>query len=287
MVAEDAADTRSAEVYDNGDTAWAVENVNFYVAGQTFLVDGYTVAEFSNPDYTITFEVDGATKEMFYWAKKSFVDNQPKLEDYTAFVIEYLNRADRVDGDPEYFVESVVHGGGIFTSGHSMLTLAPKTDMGFVFYIPTALLNAENMPSRGDTIFTNFWHGSPDLIIGNDGWGKLIIDGVDSGRVARVLTNNTVDYLEDSGRCVMQETVTGRYFVDLYRLESALQAYPGVTDAEAYIVYGVNMNNKLDLTAEVTAEKETDLAGLKEYGGGKFKVSAQPSKLIVNGTELS
>lgn len=116
------------------------------------------------------------------------------------------------------------------------------------------------------------------------GWGRLYLDGENTGKIARVLPDGTVDFLENSGKCVMQETVTGRYFVDLHKLEEAFNQYPCVNTAKAYIIYGEN--NKMVLTAELTAEDCIDMSELKQYAAEKFKVSAQPSKLIVNGTEI-
>ena len=116
------------------------------------------------------------------------------------------------------------------------------------------------------------------------GWGKLYIDGENTGKTARVLTDNTVDFMENSGRCIMQETLTGRYFIDLEKHEKDFGAYPGVNSVEAYICYGEN--NKLVLTAEITAETETEICKLKEYAAEKFKVSPQPFRLLVNGEKI-
>ncbi len=116
------------------------------------------------------------------------------------------------------------------------------------------------------------------------GWGTLYLDGENTGKTARVLTDNTVDFLENSGRCVMQETLTGRHFVDLEKIENDLLGFPGVKSAEAYICYGEN--NKLVLTAEVTAENEAEISKLQEYLAAKGKESAQPVKMLVNGKRM-
>ncbi len=116
------------------------------------------------------------------------------------------------------------------------------------------------------------------------GWGTLYVDGENTGRTARVLTDYTVDYIENSGRCIMQETLTGRYFVNLEKLKNELGAYPGVNSVEAYICYGEN--NKLVLTAEIAAENGIETDKLKAYAAAKFNVYAQPVRLLVNGETL-
>lgn len=116
-------------------------------------------------------------------------------------------------------------------------------------------------------------------------WGCLYIDGGKTEKIARLLTDGTMDYLEDSGRSVMQETLVGRHFVDLQKLEAELDSYPGVSGSRAYICYGEN--NKLVITAELTAAQETDTQDLKQYWAEKAAMYAQPSCLIVNGATLA
>jgi hypothetical protein len=82
----------------------------------------------------------------------------------------------------------------------------------------------------------------------------------------------------------MQETLTGRHFVDLEKIENDLNAFPGVKSSEAYICYGEN--NKLVLTAEIAAENETEISKLQEYLAIKGKESAQPVKMLVNGNRI-
>ncbi|MBP3412776.1 MAG: AMP-binding protein [Oscillospiraceae bacterium] len=115
-------------------------------------------------------------------------------------------------------------------------------------------------------------------------WGRLYIDGENTQKLARLLTDNTIDFLEDSGRCVMQETLIGRHFVDLSSLEAALNSFLGAKDAQAYISYGEN--NKLLITAELTAEQDIDCHELKQRWAESTAMYPQPSYLIVNGMKL-
>ena len=46
-----------------------------------------------------------------------------------------------------------------------------------------------------------------------------------AGRVARILPDGSIDLLENGGRTVMQESVTGRNFLDLERLERMLREW--------------------------------------------------------------
>ena len=160
-------------VYSAGNVDWHIQNVNFYVQGQNFLVDCYTIEEFARADYDTAFTVDGVRYPMNEWAKASFVNmtaEQREMKDYTAFVIEYLNRSDVSGEVPEYFVESIIDGAGKFPNNHSMINLAPKTDSGFILYIPTAKLTAENTPRKGDVVDPAFAYMEKDLIVGHDKW---------------------------------------------------------------------------------------------------------------------
>ncbi len=108
-----------------------------------------------------------------------------------------------------------------------------------------------------------------DEITNPYGPGKLY----DSGRTARILPDGSLDFLEQGGRTIMQEGLTGRQFHDLYKIETALKQVPGVEEAAAYVCYAEG--NKLVLTAEVkgTMEQKADVL--------KAQVEAQCGKAHV------
>ena len=108
-----------------------------------------------------------------------------------------------------------------------------------------------------------------DEITNPYGPGKLY----DSGRTARILPDGSLDFLEQGGRTIMQEGLTGRQFHDLYQIETVLKQVPGVEEAAAYVRYAEG--NKLVLTAEVkgTMEQNADVL--------KAQVEAQCGKVHV------
>ena len=62
----------------------------------------------------------------------------------------------------------------------------------------------------------------------------------------------------------MQEGITGRSFLELYRLEQVLTRYEGIEKASAYVRYGEG--NKLILQADVTWEgKKPDKEEMMAY----------------------
>ena len=115
------------------------------------------------------------------------------------------------------------------------------------------------------------------------GWGSLYVmdyptkDYVDTihnpygtgtlyetGLTARILPNGTVDLLQTGGRMVLQESLVGRNFLDLHRLETTLMSYDGILGAEAYLRYGEG--NKIVLAADIwTDGVQVDLEALKQY----------------------
>ena len=84
-----------------------------------------------------------------------------------------------------------------------------------------------------------------------------------TGREARIMPDGRLEFLEQGGRTVMREGLTGRKFLDLYKLEQTLESADGVTKAEAYVRYGEG--NKLVLQADVWGVSEADTERLRAY----------------------
>lgn len=114
------------------------------------------------------------------------------------------------------------------------------------------------------------------------GWGTLYImdhkpaDCVDqitnpygpgvlyqTSRTARILPDGSIHMLEKGGRIIMTESLTGRHFLDLYRLEDTACQYPGVERAEAYVAYGAG--NTMVLTLDVYGKNQLDTENLQKY----------------------
>lgn len=114
------------------------------------------------------------------------------------------------------------------------------------------------------------------------GWGTLYImdhkpaDCVDqitnpygpgvlyqTSRMARILPDGSIHMLEQGGRIIMTESLTGRHFLDLYRLEDTACQYPGVERAEAYVAYGAG--NTMVLTLDVYGKNLLDTENLQKY----------------------
>ena len=84
-----------------------------------------------------------------------------------------------------------------------------------------------------------------------------------TGLSARILPDGTLDLLNQSGRTVLMERVTGRSYVDLYALERLLLSYEDIHQAEAYVRWGEE--HKLVLTADIHCSHKPDLDKLNEY----------------------
>lgn len=84
-----------------------------------------------------------------------------------------------------------------------------------------------------------------------------------TGLHARILPDGTLDILESCGRTIMVETLTGRDFLDLGRLENVLTSYDGIDSAEAYTCWGPD--HRLMLCADVTGTEEPDMEKLNAY----------------------
>lgn len=111
------------------------------------------------------------------------------------------------------------------------------------------------------------------------GWGILCINNIPTNRTARIMTDRTVDFIENSGRNVMVENLSGRSFPDLEQIENVVKDFDGVNSAEAYICYGAD--NQLCLTADIdgTVEREKLLEYMKE----KLDAKSIPTLVKING----
>lgn len=84
-----------------------------------------------------------------------------------------------------------------------------------------------------------------------------------TGRTARILPNGSLDMLEDGGRKVMTESITGRHYLDLERLEQMAREYPGITGAEAYVSYGIT--HMMELHIDLYGTREPAEGAMQAY----------------------
>lgn len=128
------------------------------------------------------------------------------------------------------------------------------------------------------------------------GWGNLYImdhptigykdsitnpygDGVlyETGHIARILPDGSIDMIENGGRTVMWESVSGRNFLNLYELETILRRYDGIDDAKAYLQYGEK--NQIIVAAEVFGVSEPNMEQLNEYLVNNCEKALIPAKI--------
>ncbi|MBQ8062508.1 MAG: AMP-binding protein, partial [Clostridia bacterium] len=113
--------------------------------------------------------------------------------------------------------------------------------------------------------------GAP-LILDKDGerkpfgaWGRLMQDGKDTGRVARVMPDGTLDYLEESGRTVMTEGHLGRRYYDLQELEESANRLGPLVNTRAALIYDKS-TNETKLSLDIGLPKETIAELCRSYG---------------------
>ena len=75
----------------------------------------------------------------------------------------------------------------------------------------------------------------------------------------------------------MVETLTGRDFLDLGRLEETLLSYDGIDSAEAYTCWGPD--HRLMLCADISGEKEPDMEKLQAYVAEKVEPCLVPKEI--------
>jgi hypothetical protein len=111
------------------------------------------------------------------------------------------------------------------------------------------------------------FEGAPAKVVNDEGieqplggWGNLMLlssaGWQDSGRLARVLPNESIDLLQDHGRTIMVEGLRGREYVDLAVLEGRLLALYGVREVRCYV--GYRPDNTMNVFAEVNGSQLWD-----------------------------
>ena len=76
-----------------------------------------------------------------------------------------------------------------------------------------------------------------------------------TGRIARILPDGSVDFLEDAGRKVLTDGAHGRVYYDLKALEDSLLALPAITEAKCYMTFDTEIN-EMSLAADIREEEE-------------------------------
>ena len=82
-------------------------------------------------------------------------------------------------------------------------------------------------------------------------------------RVARILPNGEVSFLNNTGRTIMVEDVQGRLYHDCAEIEKAILDYPAIKYAHVYAQYA--QNNKIHLAADVESSHEIKMDDLTRY----------------------
>lgn len=98
-----------------------------------------------------------------------------------------------------------------------------------------------------------------------------------TGLHARILPDGSLDILEQCGRTIMMETLTGRDFLDLGKLEQALCACEGVESAQAYIAWG--LEHRMELCADITGKEQPDMDKLNACLREKVEPVLMPKQI--------
>ena len=86
----------------------------------------------------------------------------------------------------------------------------------------------------------------------------------DTKKIARILPDGSLDFLESGGRTVLTDGIHGRRYYDLAGLENVLCEYDDITDANSYLCYDKEMN-EMKLIADVKSEKKIEEERLKMF----------------------
>ena len=71
-----------------------------------------------------------------------------------------------------------------------------------------------------------------------------------TGLIARILPNGTLDFLEENGRRVLTDGARGRVYYDLKQSEELLLAQPEIAEARCYMAFDTSVN-EMTLNADI------------------------------------
>ncbi|NME82125.1 AMP-binding protein [Clostridium sp. SM-530-WT-3G] len=101
-------------------------------------------------------------------------------------------------------------------------------------------------------------------------------------KIARILPDGTLDFLENDGRTVLTDGSHGRIYYDLGKLERTLDDFEGISKADAYMVYDPS-KNEMSLKCNVKGKAEPDIIKLKEYIKEKCGEKLVPEEVCYTG----
>lgn len=93
-------------------------------------------------------------------------------------------------------------------------------------------------------------------------YGEGILYG--TNKIARILPDGTLDFLENGGRTVLTDGIHGRRYYDLSKLEKTLCQYDGIDYAEGYLCYNPEIN-EMSLITDIKGSKYPDMEKLKKF----------------------
>lgn len=101
-------------------------------------------------------------------------------------------------------------------------------------------------------------------------------------KIARILPDGTLDFLENDGRIVLTDGSNGRVYYDLGKLESALSECEGISKADAYLSYEPS-KNEMSLKCSVKGNDEPDMDKVKEFVREKCGEKLVPEEIFYTG----
>lgn len=99
-----------------------------------------------------------------------------------------------------------------------------------------------------------------------------------TNKIARILPDGSLNFLENSGRTVLTDGSKGRRYYDLVKVEKALCEYDGIYYAEAYMCYDIEIN-EMSLIADIRGSEEPDMEKLKLFIEEKCTKDFVPVKI--------
>ncbi len=103
----------------------------------------------------------------------------------------------------------------------------------------------------------------------------------DTGIEARITPDGRIEALYQAGRIIVRETLSGRFFINLFDVERTLESYPGIEKASASMIYGEN--NLFHIKAVVRSKTKPDKEKLQQFVAERLGKPMIPEIITVIG----
>ena len=98
-------------------------------------------------------------------------------------------------------------------------------------------------------------------------------------RIARILPDKSIDFLENGGRTVMTEGINGRVYYDLKNIEDTVCRYNGISKSEVYMFYDPEIHD-MSIRCNIKGDREVNIEDIKKFIEKECGKESVPKEIV-------